>query len=194
MNARCKVHFLCRCLVGHFTPNPWSWHFAKWAPTAAINVLTFRPATPYPPGQDPRNDMCLRMPNGCHLGQGLGHFSSKLTLNPPVMPVPGQLAVPGQFSDTYLPISWPRQNFRHIQSFLGIPSCDPILYRYPKKPFGTVPWHISQTDTSRHIKAVQPTSKTDTSRHIDADMHMYLGRSGYNTILTRLNALSVIYR
>jgi hypothetical protein len=134
MNARCKVHFLCRCLVGHFTPNPWSWHFAKWAPTAAINVLTFRPATPYPPGQDPRNDMCLRMPNGCHLGQGLGHFSSKLTLNPPVMPVPGQLAVPGQFSDTYLPISWPRQNFRHIQSFLRIPSCDPILYRYPKNP------------------------------------------------------------
>ena len=192
MNDKCKVHFLCRCLVGHHT-EPLELAFCKMGSYNGYWCAHLRPATPYPPGRDPRNDMCLRIPNGCHLGQGLGHFSSKLTLNLPIMLVPRQLAVPGQILDTYLPISRPRQNFRHIQSFLGIPSCDPIIYRYPEKPFDTVPWHISQTDTSRPIKAVQPTSKTDTSRYIDADMHRYLGRSRYSIISTRLNAPSVMY-
>ena len=192
MNDKCKVHFLCRCLVGHHT-EPLELAFCKMGSYNGYWCAHLRPATPYPPGRDPRNDMCLRIPNGCHLGQGLGHFSSKLTLNLPIMSVPRQLAVPGQILDTYLPISRPRQNFRHIQSFLGIPSCDPIIYRYPEKPFDTVPWHISQTDTSRPIKAVQPTSKTDTSRYIDADMHSYLGRSRYSIISTRLNAPSVMY-
>lgn len=51
---------------------------------------------------------------------------------------------------------------------------------------------ISKTDTSRHTRVLQPISKTVISWHIDADTHRYLGgRSGYNIILTRLNAYGV---